>query len=127
MITDVRKFEELMKTDAGIQDKLRIAAEEFKGDASDEKAVFEGILLPVAEEAGLSASYEEFQEYMKSLAEGPDKELSMDELSQVAGGKDYADEGIGVCFGIGVGDLFGTTKDYRACEVIGAGLCPSVG
>lgn len=124
MITDIRKFEELMKTDAGIQDKLRIAAEEFQGDMSDEKAVFEGILLPVAEESGLSASYEEFQEYMKSLTEGTDGELSQDELSQVAGGKN---SGYGLCFAVGAGDLFGESGLSRYCQAVGAGVCFGVG
>ena len=125
MNADIRKFEELMKTDPETQAKLQEAAERYQGEISDEKALFENVLLPVANEAGLSATYEELQEYMGSVKGQSEGELSEEELSQVAGGKN---SGIGICAGIGIGDLFGTEdSSYRMCEVIGGGICPGIG
>lgn len=84
--TDLIKFRELLNSDIGFQEKLKKAAEEYTGD-QNEKAVFDNLLMPFAEKYGLSASYEEFSEFIRALSGGSDGELSEDELAQVAGGK----------------------------------------
>lgn len=97
--TDLIKFRELLNSDIGFQEKLKKAAEEYTGD-QNEKAVFDNLLMPFAEKYGLSASYEEFSEFIRALSGGSDGELSEDELAQVAGGKG---SGGFLCGGIGVG------------------------
>ena len=83
---DILKFKELLATDAGFQEKFRKAADSYTG-AQDVKSVFDNILLPLGQEYGLTANYDEFKGFMDSLT--PAKgELSEAELSQVAGGKD---------------------------------------
>ena len=124
---DHKKFQELLTSDADFQEKFRKAAEAYKGEP-DEKSVFEGLLLPLAKEHGLSATYDEFKEYTRAFA-GADGELSDDELAQVAGGKD---SGIGLCLLVGAGDMFGEgdwRDNYRLiCEVVGlSAICPGVG
>lgn len=111
---DLLKFKELLNSDAEFQEKLRKAAEEYTGE-QDEKAVFENLLSPLAQEYGLSATYEEFKEYIDGFSGGAEGELSEDELEQVAGGKD---SGFGFCILLGGGDMFGAGHGY-ACEVIG--------
>lgn len=83
---DILKFRELLLKDPEFQEKFRKAAEAYKGE-KDEKSVFDNVLTPLAREYGLSATYEEFQEYAGALTGGADGELSEDELEQVAGGK----------------------------------------
>lgn len=56
-----------MRNDSSFQAKLRQFVEDYKGDPNDEKAVFDELLVPVAQEYGLSATYEEFRSYMDSL------------------------------------------------------------
>ena len=114
---DLNKFRELLVSDTDFQAMFRKAAEEYTGE-QNEKAVFDNLLMPLAEKFGLSASYEEFSEFISSFTRGSDEEISEDELAQVAGGKG---SGGFVCGGIGAG--LGTTneqKDY--CVVIGVGL-----
>lgn len=125
---DLIKFRDLLVSDSGFQEKFRKAAEAYKGP-QDEKSVFENLLLPLGKEHGLSATYEEFKEYTGALKAGAAGELSEDELTQVAGGKN---SGIGFCAGVGIGDLFGGHKDlsegYRlGCQVIGASVCLGAG
>ena len=90
---DLIKFRELLNTDTEFQDKLRKAAESYTGEPGD-KAVFENLLIPLAKEYGLSATFEEFVEYLKAFMGGGEAELSEDELAMVAGGK-------GICFVVG--------------------------
>ena len=101
----LKKFEELLKTDAAFQGKMKAAMENYTGERT-EQAVFEAILVPLANEHGISASYEEFQEYIRTTANG-DKELNDDEIDQVAGGtKGF---GASACsqWGFGLGFVFG--------------------
>ena len=91
--TDLERFRELLNTDTMFQDKLRKAAESYTGEQGD-KAVFDNLLVPLAKEYGLSATYEEFVEYLGAFMGGGEIELSEDELAMVAGGK-------GLCFVIG--------------------------
>ena len=84
--TDIQKFKELLATDAGFQEKFKKAADSYTG-AQDVKSVFDNILLPLGQEYGLTANYDEFKGFMDSLIPA-NGELSEAELSQVAGGKD---------------------------------------
>ncbi len=118
---DLIRFAQLLNTDAGFQEKLRKAAENYNGE-KDEKSVFENVLLPLGKEHGLSASYEEFSSFMKSL-NSSEAELSDDELEQVAGGKmkvNGAGAGYIECASIGFG--FG-----GGIGMTGGGACFGVG
>lgn len=123
---DLIKFRDLLTSDSGFQDKFREAVENYKGP-HDEKAVFENLLLPLAQERGLSATYEEFKAYTDSFR-GADGELSEGELAQVAGGKD---SGYGFCIGVGAGDMFGDKEKgigaRITCQAVGLAVCPGVG
>ena len=79
MSEGILKFRELMQTDKAFQSKLEAALENYKGEKT-EKAVFEAVLTPLAQEYGISAT---FEEYLDAIS---DQELSLDELNQVAGG-----------------------------------------
>jgi iron complex transport system substrate-binding protein len=58
-MSNVMKFEELLRSSEELQAKLRSATEAFAGDKTDEQAVFEAIIAPLAEEAGLPFTYDE--------------------------------------------------------------------
>lgn len=126
MNSDIKAFEKLMREDPDTQEKLRVAAEGYNGDPADVKAIFENILLPVAKEAGYTATFEELEEYLGSLSASAGDDLSEDELAQVAGGKpDVTGGGVGAlgCIFAGVGaGAIGTSKGVGACLVIGLGL-----
>jgi len=112
-MSNIAKFEELLRSDEDLQAKLRAATEAFDGDKSDEKAVFEAVLAPLAAEVGLGFTYDELAEY------GADaRELSNAELESVAGG--YSG-----CVIIGGGAL----DDPDACikDFFGAGTCHYLG
>ena len=119
--TDISKFRELLLTDADFQEKVRKAAEAYKGE-QDEKAVFDKLLTPIAEEYGLSATFEEFKEYTEAFTDGAASELSDDELSQVAGGKG---SGAFVCglIGGGFGSTCKNTNDWCMVVGVGVGIC----
>ena len=117
---DILKFRELLLTDADFQEKFKKAAEAYTGE-KDEKAVFDNVLVPLAREHGLSATFEEFKEYAASFSRGADGELSEDELSQVAGGKGSGGKGLFVCAIMGAG--FGNTGNPNDnCFFIGMGV-----
>ena len=61
--SDLIRFRNLLMNDAGFQEKFRKAAEKYTG-GQDEKTVFETLLLPLAQEYGLSATYDEFKAYL---------------------------------------------------------------
>lgn len=76
------------------------------------------MLVPLAKEYGLSATFEEFREYAGSFSGGADGELSDDELTQVAGGKG---SGGFVCGIVGAG--FGNTGNPNDnCFFLGMGI-----
>lgn len=121
---DIIKFQELLNSDAEFREKFIKAAEVHTGE-TDEKAVFDNLLLPFAQEYGLSATYEEFSEYIGAAGKA-DSELSEDELAQVAGGKGG---GIGMSeclvlgFGMGAGGAStGDNWGGGVCALIGVGL-----
>jgi len=110
----LKKFEELMKTDTAFQEKLKVAAESYTGEQT-EQAVFEAVLVPLAKEYGISASFEKFMEYVNSIP-NEDRELSEDEVSQIAGGtKGF---GSNFCYAIGFG---GGSAGGSFCLVVGGG------
>ncbi len=119
---DIIKFRELLLSDADFQEKLRKAGEAYTGE-KDEKSVFDNVLVPVAREYGLSATYEEVKNYTASFSGEADGELSEDELEQVAGGKG---DGAILCgiVGLGIGHTK-LEKGTAGCFVlgVGAGIC----
>lgn len=118
---DILKFRELLLSDAEFQEKLRKAGEAYAYTGEkDDKSIFENVLVPVAGEYGLSATYEEFKDYIDAFSKETDGELSEDELTQVAGGKG---NGAVVCVlgGVGVG-LLQSEKAKSGCFVLGIGL-----
>lgn len=130
MNQDLQKFRELLITDTDFQQKLQAAAEAYTGDQTEE-AVFNSVLVPIASEYGITATFDEFKEYMEKL--NSDAEMSKEELSQVAGGKANGG-GLGgaLCYGAGIG--FGAaagSKSGGGCVVVGAGwgrtVCVTVG
>lgn len=115
MNQDLKKFEQLLKTDAEFQKKLKDSMKSCTNEQADEKTIFEEILIPVAKEYGISATFEEYQAYIKDVAENG-ADLSPDELSQVAGGGKGPGIGLNLCYKAGVG--FGG---------VGAGFCVAIG
>ena len=97
-------------TDDEFRKKLQSATEAYKGEQTEE-AIFNNVLVPIAGEYGVTATFEEFKEYMSSLEDG---EMNKDELKMVAGGS----KGCGVLYciyaGLGVG---GTSNG--GCLVVG--------
>ena len=113
----LKKFEELLKTDTAFQEKLKAAMASYSGEQTDQ-AVFEAILVPLAKEYGIYASFEEYKEYVDSIS-NEDRELSIDEANQVAGGG----KGLGAtaCLYVGVGLGGSINSDLTACLGLGAG------
>ena len=110
---DAKKFMELLNTDEELQHKVKAATETYAGDKADEKAVFEGILAPIAKEAGYEFTFADAEELAKSSEDG---ELSDDELAAVAGG------GGGFCYIVGFSSLHS-----ECCDDYGSGLCSGIG
>ena len=109
---DAKKFMELLNTDEELQHKVKAATETYAGDKADEKAVFEGILAPIAKEAGYEFTFADAEELAKS---SEDVELSDDDLGAVAGGA-------GGCFLLGFSSLHS-----ECCDDYGSGLCSGIG
>ena len=126
---DLIKFRDLLVNDPDFQEELRAAAEAYNGE-QDEKSVFENLLLPLGKKHGLSATYEEFKEFTGAFAGDADGELSEDELSQVAGGKDGGGGGLiwtkCVLFGVGIG-AGGALKRTSTGYDTGMGICIGIG
>ncbi|MCR5399500.1 MAG: Nif11-like leader peptide family RiPP precursor [Lachnospiraceae bacterium] len=109
----VKEFIELVNKDNDLQKKVKAGMDAYTGDKTDERAVFESVLAPIAKEAGFDLSYEDMVEVAKSSGDG---ELSDEELAAVAGGD-------GVCFIIGGGFGAGSGgSGVGACDVIGFGF-----
>ena len=114
---NIGKFEQLLVSDAALQAKIRAAMDAYTGDRKDERAVFDAVIKPLAEEAGLSFTYEEGRGFVSES-----RELSDDELEHVAGGVSY-------CWIVGAGSArdVGESSDavaggVGACQYIGVGL-----
>ena len=96
----LKKFKELLLTDQVFQQKLKAAAESYDGEQTEE-AVFNNVLIPLASEYGISASYDEYKEFITN----PDNlAMSDEELVQVAGGYSKGGgTGGGICAAVGFG------------------------
>lgn len=97
-MTNIERFEELLKSDEALQARLQELVGAFEGDKSDAAAVFAATVGKLAEEAGLPFGYEEGREYSSN------RELSDEELEAVAGGK-------GFCYIVG-----GSNKPEAECD-----------
>ena len=94
------KFRELLLTDEEFRAKLNAAMEAYEGDQTEE-AIFNNVLVPLAAEYGISATFEEYKAFIDGLRE---EKMSEDELEQVAGGAGKgAGAGLAACLGPGVG------------------------
>ncbi len=80
---NIMKFEEKVMKDEELQKRLETAAKAYAGDRTDEKAVFDAVIAPIAREAGLEFSFEEADEVRKMAENG---ELELNEMQEVAGG-----------------------------------------
>lgn len=109
---NVLKFEQLLQGDEALQAQLREAAEVYAGDKSDERVVFDAIVAPIAERAGLPHSFDEV------VATKDSRVLDDAELDAVAGGWS-------ICDGPGVSSDVGATCDHsegHACAYVGIGF-----
>lgn len=116
-MSNLEKFEELLRSDEALQAKLRDATEAFEGDKSDERAFFDTVVAPLAAEVGLPFTYDDAKELAREGAE-----LSDDALDAVAGGVCFilgAGEGSGAC----MGGWMGAT----GCYGVGVGFFSSDG
>lgn len=102
---NVKKFEELLRADEGLQAKLREAAEAFDGDRSDAQAIFDATVGKLAEEAGLPCTYEEARAHAVALSDLDDAELNAVAGGGcwIVGGSDGADaDDCAACVYVGV-------------------------
>ena len=123
----IKKFEELLKTDEVFQKKLADAAQAYKGEMTQE-AIFNNVLVPFASEYGITATFDELNDYLEGLVNN--QEMDENELKQVAGGKNPSDAyGAGMTYcvyaGIGLGATGDKQGDVGAC--VGFGVSTSVG
>ena len=110
-MSNVEKFEELLRSDETLQAKLRNATEAFAGNKSDGREVFDAVIAPLAAEAGIPFTYDEGRAFATK-----DAELSDEELDAVAGGG---------CFLAG----YNSEPSANACwdYEFGANACDSLG
>ena len=114
----IKKFAELMKTEE-VQDKIRKAMEAYQGEKTPE-AVFNNVLTPIANEYGITATYDDLQAYFE---EASNQEMSNDEIAQTAGGE-FKGGGLGgtACIAVGFGLGGGAGKDGGGvCVIAGVG------
>lgn len=115
-MSNVERFEELLRSDEALQEKMRSATEAYEGDKADECAVFEAVVVPLAAEVGLPFTFEEAKGF---VAES--EQLDLDDLDEVAGGVSF-------CIGVGGGDNPGadacehTAAGANACGYVGVGV-----
>ncbi len=95
----IRKLMERSKTDAEFRKKVRAAIDAYSGERTEE-AVFSNIFVPVAAEYGVTATFEDFKEYLESQN---DSELSDEETVQIAGGEDKTEPYQPLCTQTGMG------------------------
>ena len=112
-MSNIEKFEELLRTDEDLQAKLRAAQEAFEGDPADETSIFDAIVAPLASSLGLPFTFEELKEYAESGAE-----ISAEDLDAAAGGS--------FCFVIG-GSEYGNGTGACSEEAVGATACYFLG
>ncbi len=93
---NVKAFFEALSKDEALQQALKEKEVAYTGSKEDREAIIEGILIPVAKEAGYTFTMEELEEFEKDMC--TDRELDEDELEAIAGGV-YAS-----CIIIGISD-----------------------
>ena len=79
---NVKAFLKKLSEDKAIQDKFHEAEKNYSGDKNDRVKVFESVFVPVAKEAGITLTADDFKAYEE---EAPAK-VSAEELGAVAGG-----------------------------------------
>lgn len=77
----VKQLQETLDNNDELRWRLNESVAAFNGDKSDNRAVFEAIIAPIAWEAGIALTYDEVIAVAKDGAE-----LTDDELDAVAGG-----------------------------------------
>ncbi len=105
-------FEKLLRGDEMLQAKLAEAAKAYDGERSDERAFFDAVVAPIAEEAGFPHAFDEV------VSAKGNRELDDAELDAVAGGG-------GFCFIIGVStdvEAHCYTENGYACAYVGVGI-----
>ena len=118
MAEGIKKFRELLLHDPEFQSKLKAAAENYTGEQTEE-AVFNNVIVPLAAEYGITATYDEFKDYIAGLS---DQELNTDEISQVAGGDKGGGFGGANCYVLGAGfGGGGGSSSGDLCVLVGAG------
>lgn len=80
-LENVMRFEDLLRSDETLQAKLKEAKETFDTEGADERAIFDALVAPLADEVGLPFTYEEGKDFA-----GDSVELSDEELDAVSGG-----------------------------------------
>ena len=110
-----------MRTDPQVQQALQTALQNYTGEQTEE-AVFKNVLVPIAAEYGISATYAEFSDYMKQL-EDEDMRMNKDELKLVAGSGKGGGFGGGICKYVGGGiGAAGESGRGIGCIIIGGGF-----
>ena len=118
-MSNIKKFEELLRSDEALQAKLLAATEAFEGDKRDERALFDAVIAPLAAEAGLPFTYDEAREFVTE-----EFDLNENELAAVAGGTQNSlgkPEVDCLVFGMGF------SVDACTSEHSGAGVCFAAG
>ena len=114
-IENVSKFEKLLREDEALQAKMEAAYKAFDGDKSDEKAVFDATVAPLAAEVGLPYTFEEAVESTEV------RDLDDSELEAVAGGSWC------IIIGGGTNRESNTVDTENGVGVTGIGTCKYVG
>ena len=118
-MSNIERFEELLRSDEELQAKLRAAMEAFEGDVSDESAVFDAIIAPLAAESGLAFTYEDAKAAAQEMSTLDDAEL--DAIAGGAEDKDGSSKTGCVAVGISI------SADACSDEHLGAGACFIIG
>ena len=119
MENKVKLFIGKVHTDADIYTKLTEASKSYDGEKTDE-AIWENVYGPLAKDLGYDVTFDDFMKYVKGVEES--RELSLDELENVAGGGS-------ICWILGFGSVTGLGYDDDgdggmgiACYYIGIGF-----
>ena len=112
-MSNIDQFEELLRSDEELQSKLIQALEAYEGDRDDAQALFNAVVAPLAQDAGLPFTYEEFAEQVSKGVE-----LTGEEMDSMSGGWSY-------CWGTGITN----EVDANHCgnEYCGAKMCAYIG
>lgn len=98
-IENVGKFEEILRGSEDMSAKLKAAMDAYSGDKTDERAIFENVIAPLAEEAQLPFSFDEALEYAASPRDLDDAEVEAvaggDCACYFIGGREWDDPGTG--------------------------------